>query len=186
MGDVHGCADELERLLKRARPDRVILVGDLFTKGPDPKGVWKLIKAWEAEAVLGNHDLSVLESWTPGEALPKAAFRWLRDRPLRLKGQGWGVVHAGIDPRRGFKRVRPQEALYLRTLRSGRHAGRPWWRAYRGKRLIVHGHDARRGLVDRRPYTLGLDTDCVRGGQLSGYLLEKDRIVQVEARRDYT
>ena len=38
MGDVHGCADELEDLLERVgwRPGRdvVVLVGDLVNKGP--------------------------------------------------------------------------------------------------------------------------------------------------------
>jgi hypothetical protein len=48
---------------------------------------------------------------------------------------------------------------------------------------VLHGHDARRGLIDRRPWTLGLDTGCVYGGALTGYLLEEDRLLQVPARR---
>jgi hypothetical protein len=38
IGDVHGCARELDRLLDRCelgRGDRVVLVGDLVNKGPD-------------------------------------------------------------------------------------------------------------------------------------------------------
>ncbi len=48
VGDVHGCADELDKLLRKARPTRVVLLGDLFTKGPDPRGVWSLIREWDA------------------------------------------------------------------------------------------------------------------------------------------
>ncbi len=186
VGDVHGCARELGKLVQMTRPTRLILVGDLFTKGHDALGVWKLIQKHDAEAVLGNHDQHVLDHWTPGHQIPRRAFRWLDRLPLRIQGKGWGVVHAGFDPRRGgFKRVRPEEALHLRTLTGGKQAGRHWWRAYRGRRLVIHGHDARSGLVDRRPFTLGLDTACVKGGKLTGYLLEKDRIITVPAKRAY-
>ena len=36
--------------------------------------------------------------------------------------------------------------------------------------MVIYGHDARRGPQDHRPYTLGLDTGCVYGGQLTGYV----------------
>jgi metallophosphoesterase superfamily enzyme len=39
VGDVHGCAYELKKLLKKVQPTRVILLGDLFSKGPDPTKV---------------------------------------------------------------------------------------------------------------------------------------------------
>lgn len=177
VGDVHGCADELRRLLDAAAPERVVLVGDLFTRGPDPVGVWKLIRAWNAEAVLGNRDLHVLDRWRPGRDLPKKAFRWLRERPLVLKGDGWLAVHAGIDPIRGPDETVPWQALHLRRYGAGW-----WWEQYRGADLVLHGHDAARGLNDRRPYTLGLDTGCVKGGRLTGFLVEEDRLVSVKAR----
>ena len=56
VGDVHGCADEFASILEAASADRVILLGDLFTKGPDPVGVWRLEQQHSCEAVLGNHD----------------------------------------------------------------------------------------------------------------------------------
>lgn len=176
VGDVHGCAAELRELLGRARPDRVILVGDLFTRGPDPRGVWDLIRQHEAEAVLGNHDAVVLKKWTPGDKLPRRAFRWLAERQLLIRTDRWIAVHAGVDPSSPKKTTRKQ-AMYLRTVR-----GKPWWKRYQGKRLVIHGHHARDGLNDRRPYTLGLDTGCVSGGPLTGYLLEEDRLIQVPSR----
>ena len=54
-----------------------------------------------------------------------------------------------------------------------------WWQCYAGDRLVIYGHDAMRGLQDHRPRTLGLDTGCVYGGRLTGYLIEADRIVTV-------
>ena len=183
VGDVHGCSKELERLLRKSSPTRVILMGDLFTKGPDPLGVWRLIQHWNAEAVLGNQDEVVLDTWKAGRDLPNKAFRWLKDRPTILKHKHWIAVHAGIHPE-GLKRTKRVHALHMRRIRH-KHKHPYWWRLYRGKRLVIHGHDAATGLNDRRPYTLGLDTGCVRGGRLTGYLLEADQLVSVKARRSY-
>jgi len=184
VGDVHGCADELDRLLRKARPTRVVLLGDLFTRGPDPRGVWSLIRTWGAEAVLGNHDDAVLQEWKPGRTLPKSAHRWLASRPLTLTGchrdRPWVAVHAGVHPKGGHRSTSRHQAMHLREWK-----GQPWQSRYRGRRLVIHGHDARRGLIDLRPRTLCLDTGCVRGGRLTGYLLEKDRIVSVSARDGY-
>jgi predicted phosphodiesterase len=184
VGDVHGCARELERLLDTTQPARVILLGDLFAKGPDPRGVWSLIRAWQAEAVLGNHDEEVLSTWVPGQRLPNKAHRWLRSLPITLTGRHgdrpWVAVHAGVHPRRGHRATTRQQAMHLREWK-----GRPWYKAYRRRRMVLHGHDARSGLVDLRPRTLCLDTACVRGGRLTGYLLEEDRIVSVRAQRAY-
>lgn len=192
VGDVHGCSDELAALLRVAAPTDVVLLGDIFTKGPDPAGVWALVQAVGAEAVLGNHDAALLLSrkrlkrW-----LPPDAWTWLAALPLMRAGRaedgrGWRAVHAGLHPRRGAEGTTRAMALNLRRFPNDREPGNPfWWHGYRRKRLVVHGHDARRGLIDRRPWTLGLDTGCVYGGALTGYLLEEDRVLQVPARTVY-
>ena len=191
VGDVHGCASELSDLIERASATRVVLVGDLFTKGPDPLGVWELIEAHAAEAVLGNHDVVVLKAreGRPWSVLPREAFRWLKRRPLVLGEDGWTVVHAGLHPTAGVLGTTRKMALNMRRWpMGGRGEGSSrsfWWERYDGPGLVVYGHDARRGLVDRRPVTLGLDTGCVYGGALTGYLVEADELVQVSARRVY-
>ena len=47
IGDIHGCADELDRLLRKIafqpERDRLFLTGDAFTKGPTPRAVWDQI-----------------------------------------------------------------------------------------------------------------------------------------------
>jgi len=184
VGDIHGCAREFDKLLRAARPSRVILVGDLFCKGPDPGGVWKLIKRWDAQAVLGNGDERLLRE---GHVrIPKRARHWLDDRPWILRAKRWIAVHAGLDPLEP-KRTRRSQALRLRRFPDDSNPANPhWWSLYRGRRLVVHGHDARVGLNDRRPWSLGLDTACVKGGALTGYLLEKDRLISVQARKPYT
>lgn len=60
VGDVHGCAWELKELLKAARQRvpqfQLVLVGDLFTKGPDPVGVYETIRENNGICIKGNHD----------------------------------------------------------------------------------------------------------------------------------
>jgi hypothetical protein len=63
VGDVHGCREELEDVLRAAgwrAGDRVALVGDLCAKGPDTQGVLALCRERGFLAVLGNHDAHVL------------------------------------------------------------------------------------------------------------------------------
>ena len=66
VGDVHGCARELSELLKKAREKisqfQLVLVGDLFTKGPDPVGVYELIQEYNAICIKGNHDWALWSS----------------------------------------------------------------------------------------------------------------------------
>jgi predicted phosphodiesterase len=183
VGDVHGCADELAELLELAAPDRVVLVGDLFTKGPSPCGVWELVLRWKAESVLGNHDDHILRRGG-FRGLPSEALIWLADRPLLLHGEGWVVVHAGVEPHGG--ETDRKTALYLRRWPDDSQENNPfWWELYSGSDLVIYGHDARRGLQDHRPRSLGLDTGCVYGGSLTGFLLESGELLEVPARKTY-
>jgi len=60
IGDVHGCARELSDIINLAKKTiskfQMILVGDLFTKGPDPVGVYQQIIEHKALCIKGNHD----------------------------------------------------------------------------------------------------------------------------------
>ncbi len=66
VGDIHGCAKELSDLLIKARakvPEcQIVMVGDLFTKGPDPVGVYDLIREYNALCIKGNHDWALISS----------------------------------------------------------------------------------------------------------------------------
>lgn len=63
VGDIHGCAVELAELVERlgmGSEDRLVSVGDLFHRGPDPVGVMEILQELDAPFVLGNHELAVL------------------------------------------------------------------------------------------------------------------------------
>lgn len=66
VGDVHGCREELEALLKKADfnqdNDHLILTGDIINKGPDSRGVVALAQSLSASCVRGNHEDKVLLS----------------------------------------------------------------------------------------------------------------------------
>ena len=192
VGDVHGCALELASLIALAEPARIVLLGDLFTKGPDPQGVWELVQAWGCASVLGNHDLAVLERAAAGRetGLPPACLDWLARLPLFLEGTGpmgpWLAVHAGVHPQLGPVGTDRRRATVLRRWPDDSDKASPfWWQLWSGPPLVIYGHDAVRGLLDRRPHSLGLDSGCVYGGQLTGFLVEEGRLLQVPAARAY-
>ena len=215
IGDIHGCAREFEQLLSKLgfRPgsDVLYLTGDAFSRGPDPAGVWRIIRDTGARMVLGNHDVrlperlrllasgeSVSVRWPNQlktlEALKPAADTlapWLESLPLWIDEPGFLLVHAGINPEKGLEGTSRDEFLTIRTWPPvDGIVGPRWHDAYdpSGK-LVVFGHDAPGGLVVKRrddgsPYVIGLDSGCIYGGQLSGYVLEEDRIEQVESLQD--
>ncbi len=215
VGDVHGCAEELDELLSAAHfavgQDRLLLTGDAFARGPDPLGVWQRICECEAEMVLGNHDVRLrqqlgdrllggdLQHARPDqryalrqlEPVWSALRSWLDELPLYLEDTAFLLVHAGINPERGLSGTRFEEFIAIRTWPpvEGRIEGPRWHDAYEPSQhpLLIFGHDAPGGLVvkerDGSTYLLGLDTGCVYGRALTGYLLEENRLVQVASRQ---
>lgn len=65
----------------------------------------------------------------------------------------------------------------------------PWYKHWQEResetRTVVFGHWARNGLVVEERVR-GLDTGCVWGKELTAWIAEEDRIVQVDARETYS
>jgi diadenosine tetraphosphatase ApaH/serine/threonine PP2A family protein phosphatase len=211
IGDVHGCAQELEDLLAacaHTRGDRLIMVGDLVAKGPDSRGVLALLRQVGASAVRGNHDQAVLRWHDPivrGVAPARgphhlkvarqlSAEDWdqLTRLPLylRVPEHALLVVHAGLVPGVALEAQSPDLVMNMRTLRpDGTGSRRPedgelWGARWPGPELVVFGHHATAGL-QRHPHAIGIDTGCVYGGKLTAYVLPDDRFVSVPARNVY-
>lgn len=71
IGDVHGCAGTLRRLVDEAlRPlpiDRIFMLGDLIDRGPDSKGVLDFIfelreRGLSVNSIRGNHEEMYLQA----------------------------------------------------------------------------------------------------------------------------
>jgi bis(5'-nucleosyl)-tetraphosphatase (symmetrical) len=126
IGDVQGCADELEALLERcgfdAARDRLWFVGDLVNRGPKSLEVLRRVRALgdTAVVVLGNHDLHLVchaegfwqrradDTLDEVLAAPDGAelVAWLRARPMmHLEGR-YAMVHAGLLPQWTLARAR--------------------------------------------------------------------------------
>lgn len=200
IGDVHGCLDELQDLLRAVRVDRgdrLISVGDLIGKGPDSLGVFDWARTTpNLECVLGNHEWRLLERRRSGIPSGRASdvatmislgrragevLDWFADKPLVIDEGGWMAVHAGIDARLPLAAQPVSTLVDVRCLDDG-HT--PWYEHYRDPRLIVYGHWAKPEPVVRTN-SIGLDTGCVYGGFLTALILPERRLVQVAARRVY-
>ncbi|MBF0423305.1 MAG: symmetrical bis(5'-nucleosyl)-tetraphosphatase [Magnetococcales bacterium] len=120
IGDLHGCFQELHKLLDLLKfnpgSDRLLFVGDLVNRGPDSLGCLRFVRDLgpSAGVVAGNHEINVLRLVAKGgiptmepwqEALHRAPDRndlidWMSRLPLMLHDQetGFFVIHAGCLP----------------------------------------------------------------------------------------
>jgi predicted phosphodiesterase len=203
VGDLHGCREELERLLVLSgltAQDRLVFVGDLVAKGPDSQGVVQLARERGALSVLGNHDAHVLGARSGkrvrasheavARSLGPADWAYLEGLPLYLELPELDalVVHGGLVPGIGLEQQERHLLLNLRSFDAAgapstrADGGAPWAARWPGPRLVLFGHDAVRGL-QRHPHALGLDTGCVYGKQLTAVWLPSGVLVQVAAHR---
>ena len=132
IGDIHGCSSALRYLLARIMPDenedRLILLGDLFDRGPDSYGVYRMVRELADKygdrfvLLRGNHEDYLLQAnlslpqrimWDRvGRGTTVKSFKshgrkmeesapWIRDHvSFYYRGDGFQCVHAGlkVDP----------------------------------------------------------------------------------------
>ena len=121
VGDIHGCLDELHRLVQEVAPergDRFVFLGDLVDRGPDSVGVVQLVadllgKLPGSACVAGNHEEKalrankqgkILEPWH--ESMKPADWAFIGSLPLIHRFSGMIAVHGGLMP--GFFRDHPE------------------------------------------------------------------------------
>jgi hypothetical protein len=217
VGDVHGCRAELEALLAAVgfgAGDRLVMVGDLIARGPDPTGTIDLLREIGARSVRGNHEDRVLR-WRrrrhrplgPAhravvDVLEERHWAYLESLPLwlDLPEHGVRVVHAGVVPGVPIEKQDARALMYMRCLAP---SGKPleergsalWGARYASQPHVVFGHNAMAEPQIHAQAT-GLDTACVYGNRLTAMVLAdgseppppKDRasvLVSVPSRKAY-
>lgn len=197
VGDVHGCTAELGELLAaigfRPGADRLVFVGDVVVRGPDPHGALEAVRRAGARLVRGNHEEKLLawrhrhEPLGPDHAHLAAAlsseeWRQLEATPywVDLPEHGIRVVHAGVVPGRPVEETTPHALVRMRTVDDeGRWSDSPdagplWGSGYAGPPHVVFGHNAR-PEPQLHAWATGIDTGCVYGGRLTALVLRKDQ-----------
>jgi bis(5'-nucleosyl)-tetraphosphatase (symmetrical) len=134
VGDIHGCIEELDELLKIVSfvpgNDRLVTVGDFLDRGPDSVGCVRRLRELKAEGVMGNHEqkhLLWLNHWNKKKAdptykIPKLQrydyeheqlakslseddIKWIKALPLTYKVNDKTVVaHAGLETGKPFEK----------------------------------------------------------------------------------
>lgn len=127
IGDIHGCLDEFQELVRVVSPqsgDRVICLGDFMDKGPEPVACLRFARQQGFLSVRGNHEERhwkwrrnvARERTEPGYVNAMRAFRtdleltqnkeltqedldWMGALPYFIEfAPGWVAVHGGLLP----------------------------------------------------------------------------------------
>ncbi|MFB6160161.1 MAG: metallophosphoesterase family protein [Haloferacaceae archaeon] len=189
VGDVHGCAAELGRLVDRLDPaphDLVVFVGDLVRKGPDSKAVVEFVRRHEnMVSVRGNNEDKLVRDRETLDALDRADLAYLESLPVALAIDDTLVVHGGVDPTRALDEQDVESLLTCRAVPpENGYDGPFWFERYRGPPRVVFGHTVLDDPVVT-DWAVGLDTGCVYGGALTAYDYGDDSFVSVPAQRTY-
>ena len=201
IGDIHGCSREFSALLDHVSPgrgDRLILLGDLVNKGPDPAGVLQIFATVDCVCLLGNHDLDHLkwkgggipkvESIVTKELIPAPLYEKFLEEVVRMpplfERSDFIAVHGGL-----LNGVALSEQP-LEVMTGDRNLSNDWKDEIILDRPLVTGHK-RYGSDQAVPYIVegkfyGIDTGCVYGGCLTALRLPSGTFAQVRAERAYS
>jgi serine/threonine protein phosphatase 1 len=210
IGDIHGCADEFEELLEQLAlraNDRVVLLGDLINRGPDSARVLQLARKHATVALLGNHELRLLNyrktddpshlkkyDYATLEQLNGKSWDYLEAMPLTYQSAEHEVVlvHGGFLPGEPWKKQPARVVTRIQVVdqdgeprKRSEAPGAPHWsELWKGPPFVIYGHTPRPAIAETK-WTLGIDTACVLGGALTAVILPDWKVVQVRARKKY-
>lgn len=210
IGDIHGCADELESILKAIAPkdgDTVVFVGDYVDRGPASCDVIELaldLERTKAETVFlkGNHEdmmLSFLglpghygESFLFNGGVTTMESYGLKEDDLPHAIHRIPPRHVDFYKRLSVNYLRPPYLFVhagispLLQLEEQQTEDMLWIRQefifnpHRIDATVVFGHTPMRGVMIDLPYKLGIDTGLVYGGKLTCVEFTEGALYQVD------
>lgn len=209
IGDIHGCYEETIELLEKVEAkasDRVIFVGDLVDRGPDPKKCIEL--AMQHECVIGNHEdkhirqrRSQLREIAPSHVetrkiLEDRHYDYFSKLPhlIRLPEYNAAIVHAGVFPGLSLEEQDKHHVMHIQNIKPPNKKSfwpskapadyRFWTNFWKGPERIIFGHTVlTEPLVTE--FAVGIDTGAVFGHQLTAVVLPEWKIVQVPSKVKY-
>lgn len=142
VGDVHGCIDELNELLRTIEYNpnntRLIFLGDILDRGIDSIGCVRKVRELNAECVQCNHGdkhiryrrheitknltgkknpmrpMSIVDA-AAHKALTNDDIDWMRRCPLTINiKDNWYALHAGLEPALPFDKQLPNWIIRCR------------------------------------------------------------------------
>lgn len=209
IGDIHGCAEELDRLLDRLAPtsaDTLIFLGDYIDRGPSPKAVIDRLLRLRNEGprcifLKGNHeDMFLAFLGHPGHYAEAFLFNGgeatlhsygLEGKPAALVAAELPADH--LDFLLSL-RVQFQQGNFLcvhaglaptRPLDQQREEEMLWIRdefilnPHPFPFTVLYGHTPRREVLVELPHKIGLDTGLVYWNKLSCLDLESQQLFQI-------
>ena len=140
VGDIQGCFDSLQALLKKVKfnpeKDTLYCVGDLINRGPKSLKTIRFLKDLgdSCRVVLGNHDLHLISIYygirsssrkdTIAKLLKssdaKKLIKWLRSKPLMIYDETdqFVISHAGIYPKWDIETALKYSSLFSDGLKN--------------------------------------------------------------------
>lgn len=207
IGDVHGCLDELKKLVEKlplSADSKIVFLGDYIDRGADSSGVIDFIielgQKYDVVALKGNHEAMFMDFLEHPESTGAALFIL----------NGGGSTLASYSEDEGHFEVPPEHIKFLSKCLTYYeseehffvHAGLRnlplakvdkqkeetllWIRdsflesSYDWGKRIVHGHTPV-NQVTIKSNRINLDTGCVYGGCLSSMNVIDGMIYQVPA-----
>ena len=218
IGDIHGCCDEMLELLSKIEykkeADRVILLGDLISRGPQPIETISKIQELKLESVCGNHDLKLqnyLRSSKPEkhpeyyDELSEQDKQYILNLPAYIELDDVIAMHAGIKPgiplsRNGtdlqYLRYTDMNRKFISLRDIAKHGveklGAHFWTEFGPfDKSIVYGHhvhsmdEIKIDQFDDGTACYGLDCGAVFGGNLAALIWETKEVIMVKAKQEY-
>lgn len=206
IGDIHGCAKTLERLLAEIPSgNEVYAVGDLIDRGPDSSKVVAICIEYGIRSVMGNHEhmfldyldgspyygrglffanggKKTMESY--GSSIPRDHLDYLRSLPYYIEKDDFLLSHAGVH----FSYTLEEAS----NIRDDCHFNLLWNRSHladTGKLQIV-GHTYNHNVIEVREkgklIGVNIDTGCCHDGygKLTAISLPDLNTIQVRRLRD--
>lgn len=209
IGDIHGCPEEVDRLLLAIAPqprDSVCFLGDYIDRGPDSKAVVERLLALARSGptcvfLKGNHEDMFLdymgEHGHHGDAFLANGGRATL-QSYGLTGRSGAQIAAALPPAHlsFFRSLRLRASFgHIECVHAGLRPSLPF-AAQREEDLtwirnefidsehpfpytVLYGHTPQRQVRLHLPFNVGLDTGLVYGGQLTCLELRDKTLFQI-------